>query len=1222
MAFRFRFGAQGVLSFSLGLLPVLVFPSGTVHAQLSGKGTITGRITDSSGAVVPGAQVEARDLATNKKQTITTTGAGDYSFSLDPGHYEVTFSRDGFKSVTKTNVVVDALQTFAVNATLEVGSATETVTVSDAPPVLETSNATLGTTIEQAQYSALPLIQDGGGQRRATDFAQLLPGVNGQVTNGNGGTNAGIVNGSQSKGAVSAIYINGVPITSVGGEGDPRFVWTTMAVDAIDQFQVQTAGYPALYEGQGVQNYVVKRGTNQLHGAAYDYYRDTGLDTWGFQKTSDPLTGQLVKPSEHQHEYGLFLGFPIIKDKLFIFGGYEGYRYQHQVPHQPETIPTMLMRQGDFTETGLALYDPDSTTYDPTGNGGKGSYTRTGFGSVIPGSRLNPVALKMQSFLPTPIPGLITNNYIVNYKTGLSNWTTTNRIDYELNDKMNLSVVMAWGRQATTAPAGVNINSQNTNGMPAPYISSQQFTPRSKVFLLEYNYTITPRLQNQLKYGFGRYDGPGYNQDIGAAYSATALGITGLPAGQTQMSFPTVSFSGNTTINRWAGYSSNRNVANGYAVIDNVLWNVGAHSFVFGGEIAWLQYNFLNNATGVNPLQLSFSNAATAGYNGTTTAIPTTGNGYASFLLGAVNSGSFTLSSVPETGGRFRPMSPYIQDNWKVTSKLTLDLGVRWDYYPAYREVKDRFSYFDPNAINPYTGTKGALAFGGHGAGTCNCSSPVDNYYGNIGPRIGAAYQVAQSTVLRASYGVMFTHGNNVAGSASSRQGSGLEGYSVSPATAFIAPTVGQTGNSYWHLDQPYPSYTAPPTLDPGLGTYYTTATSQPSQSPTYADRRLGGRAPEYINYTFGIQQQLTKDIALTMSYVGSHGHFLAPDSNNGRGVVANQLDPQYLALGTLLSSQATAKNLAAAGASAPYATFGGVGNPNVAQALKPYPQYGGISDAFGFIGNTNFNALEIYATQRLAHHVTFMTNYTWSRSLDNSGSYRSGYDIPAAAAMDGVAHSKDKLEKSLSLGDQRHKFVLTGAYDLPFGSGALGGNHEVTRAVFGGFKLSGIFTAYSGGPVSVVMNSCNTNPSQNVCYPIINPNYTGDGRIHNAPKMTYKTIGQIPYLDSAAFARTPDYKFSTIARTAAYPSLFQPGNYKLDLSLRRAFAVPMGHLHEGTKVLLEADYFNVTNHTHFVYSQSNGVLNTWGTSTYGTKVVDTNAAYQRALQLAARLEF
>ena len=1252
-------GGLGVAALSrVAMVPVM---AGLVLAlpasgQLAGKGAVRITVTDSTGAAIPGAAIVVTNVAKGTKQTFTATGAGDYEASLDPSRYTIAVSAPGFKNFVQENVQVDALETFAVKAVLQTGDVSETVTVTDAPPTLESSNATLGVTLEQAQYSQLPILQDGSGQRRATDLASLLPGVSANVSNGNQTTNAGIVNGGGSRGAVSSIYIEGVPITSAAGEGDPRFVWTSFAVDTIDQLQVQTVGYSAVYEGQGVQNYVVKSGGNRLHGVVYDYFRNTALDTYGFVAGSVPgPTGKIVKPPEHQNEYGLFLGFPLFKDKLFVFGGYEGYRFSRQVPLQNETIPTLLERTGDFTETATnPIYDPNTTQYFaacPT-NTKVPCYQRTQFAglkngiatpNVIPTGRLSQVAQNLERFLPAPTFNTVTNNYVVNYETGLNNYSTANRIDFKMNDRNSMSAVIAFGRQSTTAPSAVSTSSgAATNGLPVPYISTQQFAPKTKVILFEDIYVFSPKIVNQFKYGYGRYDSPGFNQDLGAPYSAVANGINGLPAGQAQNSFPTVTFSGNTQINRWAGYSSNRPVSQGFVAVDNVAWNLGKHSLTIGGEFAWLQYNYLVNATGVNPLQLTFSNANTAGYAGTTAAVSTTGNGYASYLIGATNSASFTQSVVPETGARFHQVSPYVQDNWKVNSKLTLDIGLRYDYYPTYKEVKDRFSFLNPTATNPLTGSPGALQFGGTngGAAACNCHQPVNDYLKNLGPRIGVAFQPDSKTVFRGSYAIIYTHGNDNGGSATSRQGSGLEGFNVTPTTTVVQPVAGQTGTTYYDFDNPYPAYTQPPVLDSGLGTYYTTASTQSPQTPVYADTYYGGRAPQFINFSFGFQRELSRNDTFTMSYVGSQGHFLQPDSLTGRGVPNNQLNPAYLTLGSKLSDPVSgtgAADLAAIGRGLPYASFGGIGNPSVAQALKPFAQYSSVSDAFGFVGNTRYHALQVYLTQRTSHGLTFQTNYTWSRSIDNNGTFRSGYDIPASASTDGRFHRARSLDRSLSLGDQRHKFVITGAYALPFGKGALGGQHFITRALLGNFNFSTIFQAYSGAPLSIIQNSCQTNPSltstsgaTSACEPVRNPNYNGNGKKAGSLPFTAANLGSNQFLDPNAFVTTPNYMFSTTARTAPYSGLFQPANYRGDISLRRQFGIPTHGLHEGTHLTLEADMFNVTNHTHFVYSALNAPLNTWGApgtttgNSYGTLAVDGNAVpnLNRSVQLAARIEF
>ncbi len=357
--------SQVIVQF-LSLLFVFVLLSPSSIAQLSGKGEIKGVVADSSGAVIPNATVTVTSSTRGTKSTQTTSASGDFDISpLDADNYTITVTAKGFQSITQRNVNVNALEIANVNLTLTVGSESQSITVDTAPPAIETSNATLGATMEQAMYAALP-IQMGNGntpdQRRATDFATLMPGVQGNETSGNATTNVGVINGSGSKGGAAAVYVNGIPFTSVAGEGDTRFVWTAISVDAVNQFQVQTTGYSALYEGQGVENFTVKSGTNQIHGAVYEYFRNTFLDTWGFFAPAFlSASGKPTKPTEHQNEYGILISGPIIKNKLFLFGNYDGFRYSHGPQPIFQTIPTTAEQNGDFSAISH-IYDPRTTT--------------------------------------------------------------------------------------------------------------------------------------------------------------------------------------------------------------------------------------------------------------------------------------------------------------------------------------------------------------------------------------------------------------------------------------------------------------------------------------------------------------------------------------------------------------------------------------------------------------------------------------------------------------------------------------------------------------------------------------------------------------------------------------------------------------------------------------------------------------------------------------------
>jgi hypothetical protein len=1229
------------------LLPLLaavtLFCTLPASAQLSGKGEIKGIVTDPTGAVVSGAVVTATSATRGIKVTRTTTSSGDYDISpLDPGSYSVTITASGFQTTTQENVNVNALEISNLNLSLTVGAESQSVTISSAPPALETSNATLGATMEQEMYAALPIQMGAYGspdQRRATDFALLMPGVQGNETNGNATTNTGVVNGSGSRGAASAVYIDGIPFTQASGEGDPRFVWTAISVDAVNQFQVQTTGYSALYEGQGVQNYTVKQGGNRYHGAVYEFFRNTALDTWGFFQATDPVTKLPVKPIEHQNEYGIALSGPLVpfgawRDKVFFFGNYNGFRYSSVKP-TAVSFPTLAEQGGDFSAAGADIYDPSTqaactakSTNGPcryqygfgpgAGTGPAGNPIVTGPKNVIPAGQFSPIALKMQSYIPALANQNPSNNYIAPNSSALSNWSTTDRIDVILSSKNTLTLTAAIGRQASSVPVGQTTSGRNTAGLPYNY--SQAYAPKTAVGIIEDTHVFSPNVVNQFKYGFARYNGPTINADQTPAYAATAMGITNLPPGQIQQSFPITTFSGTNAPTNWAGTTGSINIANSYTLLDNVQWVFGKHALTIGGQIAWLQYQMTPATSGVTPLTLANAVTETAKITASSNASPkyaaTSGTGlsYASFLVGQIDKASFTQYLVPEYGARFRAISPYIQDNWKISSRLTLDLGVRYDYYPTYREAHNNLSFFNPTLINPVTNLPGAVQYAGKGTSTCNCVTPVNNFYKNIGPRIGFAFQSDPKTVWRGSYGVMYTHGNGVGGSASSRTGTGTLGFSAAPsfsANGFLLSTA-PLG----------PGQTAIPSFSPALGTasgngYGTgfTTVSGYTGSPSgigYGDPYLGGRAPQYINWSFGFQHQWTDTFTSSISYVGSEGHFLITDGGNARGYWANQLDPKYLGLGSNLSLTGASLTAYCAANSLPCPPAGlFTASQALSTALKPFP-FNSVSDTYGNVANSIYHALQVSLMKRPSHGLTFMMNYTWSRGIDNGGTFRTGYDIPAQFAGDGKFHKADTIERTVSTSNQPHHIVLTGVWDLPIGKSILGGS-AWQRAIFGGFKFSEIFQANSGSPLAITGSACGTNPAQSTCEPTYNPAYSGKNpRINGSwgQGVTAKNTN-VNFIDNAAFIQTPAYIFGNTPRTAPY-NLYGPGNYDLDISLRRSFAL---HLSEASRLSLQADMYNVTNHTQF-----NGIGTTFGSSNFGQ--VSGQGNLSRDVQLSGRLEF
>jgi hypothetical protein len=1177
--------------FFLGLV---IVTCGLLRAQIGGSGSINGTVTDPTGAVVPGATVTATNTSTNATTTQVTSNAGTYVLSpLTPGDYSVTITVDGFKRFTQEHISVNALQPVGLKSELVLGSSNEIVTVVGAPPQLETTNATIGITMENEDYTQLPL-QINGGPRNPTAFVYLTPGV----AHGGPGVQTGIFNGSGSQGRVDEVYIDGFPQTSIYEQGDPRYVSNLVSVEAVDQFQVVTSNPSAQYQGIGLENYVVKSGTNQIHGSVFEYLRTTALDTWGFYAPAviNPTIGKAVKPQEHQSEYGVTLGMPIKKNKIFFFGTYDGFLYHKDNNPTFTTYPTMRMRTGDFSEllalsTPQPIYDPLSC---PTGSQGSGSCTRTQFNygghpNVINPSRLGAAEQFMMKFLPTPINGNVTNNYLSQIPSFTHHWDTTERLDWKINEKQNFSFV--FGAEL----GGVyGYQSNGSNPGPLPYTSGQGYETKNKLFMLEHTYTITPHVVNQLKYGYSRFWGPVFNPDYRnkGFGMGTDGGITGLPAGQASASFATVTWAGNNALTQWSGDQDYNAMTNYYTLLDNVQWTHGRHNMTFGAVHEWLQLNDYTFTTGTSPLMLGYSNAQTALYTGGTQST-TTGNALASFFIGQTNTGSLTQLPFTDTGARIGNTSVYGQDDFQLSPKLVLNVGLRWDYYPVYTEVQNRSSFFIPTLTNPITGNLGALQFAGNGSSPtyCNCSTPVNPWHKNFGPRIGLAYSVTPRTVIRGGYSITYSHGTGARNA--TYLGTGTTGFSAAPN--FTSTTA---GDQAFNLNGGFPAYAAPPTISNGYGTFFTTASTAPAASMSYADPYLGDRQPYANNYNFGIEQQLTNDLAFQLNYVGSQGHFLPVNNSGARGVWSNQLNPAYYNLGGLLSSTVTPATLAAAQAinpsiKLPYPTFSGT----LAQMLLPFPQYSGLNDTYDNIVNSNYNALQLVVRQRMSHGLQFMFNYTWGAAIDDDGTFRSGY-------------LSNRIERSRSTVDSPNVVNATAIYKLPFGRGHdLGANNVVVRSLVSDWQLSGIYTYASGVPLAIIATGCNT-PGGGQCMPNYNTAFTGPARI-NGKWGSGATAALSPsYINLSAFSNPPAYTFGNLARTAAY-GLRGPVNFDLDMSLKKTIPI-----HESINALIDVSAYNVTNSVIFGAPP----INTGTPSTFGK--VTSQANNSRDIQLAFRLNF
>jgi hypothetical protein len=1157
---------------NIAIAAILIF-SVCAAAQIAGTGAIQGVIADNSGAVIPGATVTVTDTQRGVKTERQATSAGFYNISpLPPGEYSVAVSAQGFENLTREHLRVDALQVVGLNLTLQVGAASQSIVVSDVLPLLNTADARMGQTMRNEQYTALPLAM-GNAPRDPTAFTQYMPGVNINSTTGN---TAGNVLGGQDHS--QEVYVEGLAVTNPVLQGETRTLGLGVSVEAVDQFQLETAGTAAMYSGQGAANFVLKSGTNNFHGAAYEYFRNTQLDARSFFSPR--------RTAEHQNEFGFSVGGPIKRNKLFFFANYDGFRFATQPLASLMTIPTLAERNGDFGAFPNLIYDPATTDCS------RAPCTRQPFaGNVIPASRLSAISRYFESFLPNPTNNAIQTNYLGTVPVGYTDNSTTAKVDYALNERNTFYVLFSHGHRSQTTP-------YRGNTLPLPYASTRLVNEIPYTAQAKYTRVISASMLNQLSYGFSRFGGPITNATIAGNYPVKA-GLTGLPAGEAAGSFPEISWTGPNPPDGWranGGARAFNDITNTFVLQDAFQWTRGKHALTFGGQIQWLQINEKQRTYG-SLATWNFSNSQTATFTSTGTLNNTTGNPYASYLLGAVNTANVVQDSVVATGGRFRDYSWWVQDNYKPFARLSVSLGLRHDIWLPYVEVLDRESYFDPAFPNPAEGGyPGALRFYGSGPNSCNCRSNVNVHYGNFGPRIGLAWNFTDRTVIRAGYAIMYAHRGGVGGRLGGRFGTDVLGYTASPV--FNTADSGISPAFYW--DNGVPPYQQPPIFDPGFGSGFN-GTGAAASTITFGDPQIGGKPPMYQNWNIAVERAVTNTITISTAWVGSNGHWLGAA---GRGIWSDQIDPKYLALGNLLQQQATASNIAAAnavvpGIGLPFPSFSG----SIAQMLRPFPQYNGISDEWGDVGNSNYNSLQIAASKRLSRGLSFNFNYTWAKAFDDTAGTRTAYNL--------------KIEKARTA-IPPHTVNFLWVYDLPFGQGKrVNLYNRMINAIAGNWQLSGITTYRDGAPISTIVGACNL-PQAGTCYASYRPGYTGDPRI-NGSYGSGNLLGSntTAFLDANAFVSTAAYTYGNTPRTGAF-GLSNPSFWNQDLSLKRKFPI-----RENIALLFQMDAFNVFNAVMFSPFGTPGTpspaLNITSAS-FGK--ITSQANSPRALQLSARVVF
>jgi hypothetical protein len=822
---------------AVALCAAMLFGGMPLYAQAN-NGGIQGRVTDKSGAVIPKAEVTATNTDTGVQQTVQSNGTGDYSISpLQPGNYNIEVVAKGFERLLQENVDVTATATTRVDPKMSAGGENTTVTITDAPPSLDTTDATLGGTIENELYSQLPLSMNGG-PRDPTAFQYLMPGVQENPANntgtGSNNGNSGIYGGTGQTN-LNENYIDGVPVPNIAQQGSSNPVSSAVSVDAVDQFSVQTNGASTAFGGAGSTNFTIKSGGNQFHGTIFDFTRNTMFDTWGYFAKVPAASGFAEKPGEHQNSYGGSLGGPILKDKLFFFGSYEGYHYT-KISNTPQyiTVPTLAERTGNFTDVlGVLNSQISDSSVGTTRLPFQGLVNGVPTYNVIPQSEISSISWYLQNgcqpvgcaavpgSLPPPTSLSTFNNYLAGLPLANQDYDTDVRLDYTLNSRNKFSMDGIGG----TIGYGSDPFYSTQNQLPVPYANGQYQNQKTASGIFTYNLVISQTMVNTLKYGYTRTWGQKFSVTQAKNFdgsktskacigtNACAAGITNLPVGNASSSMPNVTFSasaGPTAPQNWPSVSNSGPLAtNSYTAIDQLAWSKGRHNITFGAQVEWLETNGGSYGGYSNTLNLTYSSLSTTGGSGDT---------YASFLLGAVNSGSIAAQTIQDVGARYRPMAPYVQDNWRVTPKLTLNLGFRYDYLQPYHEVQDRISFLNSAITNPIVGIKGVLEYAGFpGQGyfkgltgllpvynnyICHCTTPVHPYNKNFEPRLGFAYAADAKTVLSGGFSVQLTHAGGAGGGSGATQGTGNSGLfsastgwnqngsSTAPPAFFLNPSI------------------------------------------------------------------------------------------------------------------------------------------------------------------------------------------------------------------------------------------------------------------------------------------------------------------------------------------------------------------------------------------------------------------------------------------------
>lgn len=1116
---------------------------------------VTGKITDSSGASIPGASIQVTNQRTGITRSSTSNTDGYYSIQLlPPSSYSVKVQSAGMKTSTR-EVLLTVDQAARLDFAMEVGDLAESVTITGGAPLVETEGATLGKVVENRRISDLPL-----NGRNALALMMLTPGVRsvaGPTQSGfsDRGTNLSntSINGGPS--GLNAFMLDGNTNNNLSGNE----LGVNPSVDAVQEFKIQTNTMSAEYgiTAGGVVNIVTKSGGNKLHGTAYEFVRNDIFDARNaFAATRAPF---------RYNQFGGSVGGPVVLPKVydgrnrsFFFFNYEEWRYRNY-RNEIMTMPTEGQRGGSFTDlrdaTGrlVTIYDPATTRPNPAGAG----FVRDVFsGNVIPASRLDPSSVKTLVLLPLPNrapTNAFTNqqNFLSVIKNSLEMKQYTTRVDHRLTDRNSIFLRLSYYQHLSDA--GVF-----GGAYPEPATRQRIDNFRPKNFLISDSHVISPRVINEFRGGISRL----YFTFTPASAGQNWPEKLGLPASVPRDVLPQLNIAGLAGIGQ-----TNMGVRGTYEwqFFDALTMVMGKHTLKMGVDMRIRQANNLLRAIPSGAFNF------TAGLTSNPQLPAGTGSGFATFLTGSVGSASMATYLGYSMEGR--TTSWFVQDDWKVARRLTLNLGLRYDYQSPPVERHDGQSNFNPQARNPENGLMGRMEYAGLDYGR----TPWQRDLNNFGPRFGFAWDLLgrQKTVLRGGYGIFMPTNFYVEFWGSNA------GFSTTP-TAYNPPG-GNANLAAFQFKDGFP-YPATQPLGAKLGPSYLLSNPVSLTQTT-------NKYPASQQWNLSLQQQLGHGWLVDMAYSGNHMTHLI-----GGNWDLNQLDEKYYGLGLTLQNQVAN----------PYAGLvsGALGAATIqqSQALKPFPYYTAVNVTFPNLGNGIYHALLMSVEKRMSGGLAFLASYTKAKLISDSMENPLNFGAVEQTSVVGYQDGKfnRRAERSIDPTDVAQRLVLSAVYELPMGKGKRWSSSSgVVNGLIGGWQVNLIATLQGGLPV-VVRGASNFRADR--------PNSTGASAKLDSPTSAR-------WLNPDAFVNPPNFTLGNVGRVL--PDVRSPNLTNFDVSLIKDTT-----LFEGLRLQFRAESFNTANHVNLRFPNASFSPGPDGKNVNGVFGVIASSRDARIIQLGMKLIF